>query len=251
MNNNLIRIGCAGWSVSFGQPEQFPSRGSHLQRYATRFNAVEINTSFYRFHQPATYARWAASVPDDFQFAVKAPREITHQLRLRDAHELWQQFIAGVNQLGSKLGVVLVQLPPSVQFDSSIVTSFFTMTRRTFAGLLALEVRHRSWLDEQVERVLKRFDIARVQADPPAAGEHAPGGWDGLAYFRLHGSPRVYYSAYDAAHLAALAHKVTEAQISAHSVWCIFDNTAEGASLQNALDLQRILRATRVSASSS
>src|SRR5256885_13730988 len=86
-----IHVGCAGWSVRADHASHFPAEGSHLQRYAGRFAAVEINTSFYRPHRPATYARWAASVPSDFRFSVKVPKEITHKRRLVDTLELLER----------------------------------------------------------------------------------------------------------------------------------------------------------------
>ncbi|HEY9423039.1 MAG TPA: DUF72 domain-containing protein, partial [Thermoanaerobaculia bacterium] len=82
-----ILVGCAGWSLPRAEQAEFPETGSHLERYASRFGAVEINSSFHRPHRPATYARWSASVPASFRFSVKVPKTITHGLRLRDAGE--------------------------------------------------------------------------------------------------------------------------------------------------------------------
>ena len=107
-----IHVGCAGWSIPRQYAEHFPEWGTHLERYAQRFPAVEINSSFYRPHRPATYARWAASVPASFQFAVKVPREISHMRRLRDVADPLERFLSEVEALGTALGPVLVQLPP-------------------------------------------------------------------------------------------------------------------------------------------
>src|SRR5262245_60578113 len=109
-----VYVGVAGWSIPKPHAAAFPKTGSHLERYARRFNAVEINSSFYRPHRPATYARWAASVPPDFQFAVKVPREITHRRRLVDVADLLDQFLDECSELGEKLGPLLVQLPPGL-----------------------------------------------------------------------------------------------------------------------------------------
>ena len=89
-----IRIGTAGWTVPKAVAEKFPGEGGHLARYAGRFDAVEINSSFYRPHRPATYARWAASVPHGFRFAMKIPREITHTRRLADAMDPLDRFLS-------------------------------------------------------------------------------------------------------------------------------------------------------------
>src|SRR6476620_9198879 len=89
-----VYVGCAGWSIPKEHAGRFPAGGSHLERYAGRFNAVEINSSFYRPHRPETYARWAASVPESFQFAVKIPKEMTHTRRLRDVADPLARFLS-------------------------------------------------------------------------------------------------------------------------------------------------------------
>jgi len=232
------RIGRAAWALPKPYIAEFPAEGTHLQRYAGRFNAVEINSSFYRPHRPATYARWAASVPEDFRFAVKVPKAITHQARLVDADALLDAFLVEATCLGPKLGCLLVQLPPSLAYDRAIARAFFGALRSRHQGDLAFEPRHPSWFADDVTEQLVRDRVARVAADPaPVAGAGEPAGWPGLVYFRLHGSPRVYYSAYDEPYLDALAERMRRAGESATAVWCIFDNTARDAATPNALGL--------------
>src|ERR1700760_3747408 len=96
-------IGTAGWSIPKAQRERFGAGDSILARYAARLNAVEINSSFYRPHRPATYARWAAAVPQNFRFSVKLPKAITHERRLEDCGDLLDRFVAEVTGLGPKL----------------------------------------------------------------------------------------------------------------------------------------------------
>ncbi len=230
-----IFIGCAGWSLPKEHAGKFPEGGTHLLRYSGCIGAVEINSSFYRPHQPSTYARWAASVPERFRFAVKVPKRITHGLRLVGTEEAFDRFMKEATQLGDKLGPLLVQLPPSLTFHADVAESFFTMMRDRFDGEVALEPRHASWFAGEVDELLGEFCVARVAADPALTAPAAlPGGWDGLVYYRLHGSPKVYYSAYGCQFLQALSNRLQEASHSA-SVWCIFDNTAEGAAADNAL----------------
>jgi uncharacterized protein YecE (DUF72 family) len=235
----MIHIGIAGWGIRREHSDLFGAGESHLAGYATRFNVVEINSSFSRPHRPATYAKWAASVPRDFRFAVKMPRSITHAKRLRDAGEELNRFADEAGALGEKLGPVLIQLPPSLAFDAKPVRVFFAACRAVFHGLLACEPRHASWFAEEADQLLVEFRIARVAADPalvPGAAE--PGGWRGFAYWRLHGSPRMYYSAYESAALKALAGQLAD------DAWCIFDNTAAGAATDNALETVRLLGET-------
>ena len=228
-------VGCAGWSLPRDAQPHFPAEGTHLTRYAARFPAVEINSSFYRPHRPATYARWAASVPPGFRFSVKLPRTITHERRLADAAPLLDAFLAEAGALGPALGCLLVQLPPSGAYAAATADAFFAALRARYAGAVAAEPRHASWFTAEAERLLTAWHVARVAADParvPAAAE--PGGWPGTVYYRLHGSPRTYYSAYDAAFLDALAPRLLAAPAGA---WCVFDNTALGAATVNALEL--------------
>lgn len=112
-----------------------------MGRYATRFRAVEINSTFYRSHRPSTYARWAASTPPDFRFAVKLPKSITHEARLLDAATLLRSFCVEVEALGSKLGPLLVQLPPSLAYDQAAAERFFDELRRCWSRPIACEPR--------------------------------------------------------------------------------------------------------------
>jgi uncharacterized protein YecE (DUF72 family) len=234
-----IRIGCAGWGILKQHKPLFPSAGSQLERYAQRFSTVEINSSFYRPHLPATYARWAAATPNNFSFAVKMPKLITHTRRLAGATEPLERFLGEVDELGAKLGPLLVQLPPSLPFDARVAGAFFSSLRERFDGAIVCEPRHRSWGDAEAEELLIEFHMARVAADPvvvPAAATLT--GWRGLAYYRLHGSPELYASAYSEAYLRNLAQQIAQ---SAVPTWCIFDNTAQGAATTDALLLRELL----------
>lgn len=231
-----IQVGCAGWSLPRATWPEFPDAGTHLQRYAARFNAVEINSSFYRPHQTATYARWAASVPDPFRFSVKLPKTITHQQRLAGCAGLLDDFLAQTAGLGEKLGCLLVQLPPSLGFDAATAEEFLRALRQRHAGPVALEPRHASWFTAQADALLGAWQVARVLADPVVheAGKK-PGGVKSLVYVRLHGSPRMYYSAYERDGLDALTLRLQRMAATGANVWCVFDNTAEGAAVTDAL----------------
>ncbi len=232
-------IGTAGWSVPAQHAALFPAEGSHLQRYAGRLQAVEINSSFYRPHRPATYARWAASVPAVFRFAVKMPREITHVRRLVDCEEALRRFVGEAGALEEKLGPLLVQLPPRLAFDAGCAEEFLKRLRRLHAGQVVCEPRHASWFTAEADTLLVHYQTARVAADPPPVAAAArPGGWMGLVYRRLHGAPDIYYSKYDTEQLAAVAAAMRDTEAEQ---WCIFDNTARGEAAGNARDLQNML----------
>jgi uncharacterized protein YecE (DUF72 family) len=237
VTSGSILIGTAGWSLPRVHQVHFAQSGSHLERYAQVFRAAEINSSFYRPHRRELYAKWAAAVPDGFRFSVKIPKAITHELRLRDCTELFEQFLeAPMHGLDVKLGGLLVQLPPSAEYDDIVTRSFLAMLRERFDRDVALEPRHATWFTDDVDRVLREFSVARVAADPARVPEAAePGGYEDTVYYRLHGSPRVYWSSYEDGYLDALAARLTEHARRAQRVWCIFDNTASGAAAGNAL----------------
>ena len=231
MSQFPLFIGCAGWSIPSQHAGYFPAEGSHLERYARFLPAVEINSSFYRPHKPATYARWAASVPGSFRFSVKVPKSITHERRLTDCTDLLDRFLGEVRELGDRLGPLLVQLPPSFLFQPQRIETFLGLLRDRFDGDIVWEPRHPSWfLDQGPDEMLAGFRVARVAADP---GGEPPGGWNGLIYHRLHGSPEIYHSDYAPDRLPAIERMVV-ADAAKAPVWCIFDNTALGAAIHNA-----------------
>jgi uncharacterized protein YecE (DUF72 family) len=234
------RIGTAGWTIPRIVADSFPAEGSALERYAARFACAEINSSFHRAHRESTWARWAESVPDGFAFSAKLPKEITHRRRLADCEEPVAQALAEMRPLGAKLQVLLVQLPPSFAFDASVVEPFFAGLRGQWEGGIACEPRHGSWFDAEPEALLARHRVARVAADPPpAARADAPGGWPGLVYVRLHGSPRKYRSTYDDGRLKDIATQLAAA--GDRPAWCIFDNTASAAATGDALKLAAMI----------
>lgn len=239
-----LLIGTAGWSIPRASALRFASAGTHLQRYAAELRCAEINSSCYRPHAPGTYARWRDSTPPGFRFAVKMPRTITHELKLRDAREPLVAFLAQTEGLAEKRGPILVQLPPSLAFDVPLATSFLKLVREVYDGQVVCEPRHATWFSPAADALLKRHRISRVAADPPRAPEAmTPGGWPEVAYFRLHGSPRPYWSKYDPPFIDALATAVRNLS-AAKEVWCIFDNTASGAALENAWELRELVAAS-------
>lgn len=234
-----IRIGTAGWTIPTRESAAFPGEGSSLERYAARFDCAEINSSFHRSHRPDTWRRWAESVPARFRFSAKLPKEITHKRRLVDCSEPLAAALEEMAALGDRLAILLVQMPPSLAFEPAIAVAFFTDLRARWDPHIACEPRHPSWFEGEADALLDGLGIARVAADPAKVpGAESPGGWQGLAYYRLHGSPVVYRSSYDDGRLEAYAARIAAARGPA---WCIFDNTASAAATGDALKLQRLI----------
>lgn len=233
-----LRIGTAGWTIPRDVAATFPEEGRGLERYAARFSCAEINSSFHRSHRESTWRGWAESVPDGFLFSVKLSKEITHKLKLRDCAEPTAAAVAEMRILGDRLGVVLVQLPPSLEFDEGLASAFFRELRGHWTGALACEPRHASWFEAEADSLLKEYEVARVGADPARVTDgDLPGGWRGMAYFRLHGSPVMYRSSYDDGRLETLAARIGTERERGVPVWCIFDNTASSAATGDAVKL--------------
>ena len=244
-------IGCAGWSISKEYASHFLGKGalSQLERYASRFNCVEINSSFYRPHQPKTYARWSASVPSDFRFSSKVPREITHDLHLIGCKSELEKYLSEVTELGENLGPLLVQLPPSLSFSERIVGEFFTLFRRLHDGPIICEPRHLSWFKTEVFELLQTMRIGVAAVDPPIrrrseiSEEHElPKRLADVScvYYRLHGYPDMYRSRYEDEYLQRMV-ATLQADSAGSEVWCIFDNTMYGFATLNAIELQAMI----------
>jgi uncharacterized protein YecE (DUF72 family) len=237
-----VFVGTAGWSISRRAAHAFRQDVASLERYASRFAAVEINSSFHRAHRQSTWARWADLVPASFRFAVKMPKAITHQQKLTGCEELLTRFLEEVRPLEGKLSILLVQLPPRLAFDASVATNFFSLLSSLTQARIVCEPRHPSWFEQAPDALLGGFRVARVAADPAlvAAGAR-PGGWLGLSYWRLHGSPHVYRSSYDDGRLDRYADLLGQEGASGREAWCVFDNTASSAATEDALRLQTLL----------
>lgn len=167
---------------------------------------------------------------------------MTHEQALRQCRAQVREFLGQVAGLGEKLRVLLVQTPGSLEFEPAVVRRFFAALVAAAPCHIVCEPRHVSWFSSSAEDTLRRYGIGRVAADPakvPWASE--PGGAGSLIYYRLHGSPKMYYSAYTAEYLKGLSEEVRFPDAECEEVWCVFDNTARHASWDNALELQRLV----------
>jgi uncharacterized protein YecE (DUF72 family) len=238
---NNLHIGVAGWSIPSTQPHLVPTDGTHLQRYARTLNAVELNRTFYALPRASTIRKWVECVPEDFRFSLKLSKTITHELKFHQAIPALTEFIAMAQEFREQLGPVLVQTPPSLEADDHVL-DFLERFRELFDHPIVMEPRHPSWIDGRVDERLKELQIARVAADPAKVPALArPGGDRSMAYFRLHGSPRIYRSAYTDEMLGEWADGIQDAMNTSGKVWVIFDNTARDAAFPNALRMRELL----------
>ncbi|WP_281950877.1 DUF72 domain-containing protein [Nitrosophilus kaiyonis] len=232
----MIYIGIAGWNIPKEYKNFFPNEGTHLERYSKIFNITEINRTFYSLPKKSTLEKWFNSTPENFKFSVKMPKKITHISKIQDIDSL-QDFLSYISILDNKLLSILVQLPPSLKYEENIAEKFFSNFRKSYNGYIALEARSSSWIE--AEELLKFYKISTVAADPSRFDfDKKPGGWKDFSYYRLHGSPKIYYSEYDKNFLLNIAKTVKKSK--AKDTVIIFDNTASGAAIKNALELKEL-----------
>jgi uncharacterized protein YecE (DUF72 family) len=244
-----LLIGTSGWNYGPWKDRLYAGvrRQDWLSHYATQFNTVEVNASFYRAVRPSTYAAWRDATPQSFRFAIKGHRVVTHTNRLADAAEpvLRQRDSAGV--LGERLAAVLWQLPRTVAKDGDRLRSFLA-TLKLWPGVRhVMEFRHPSWFDAETAELLAAHDTASAISD----ADRWPL-WDAvttdLVYIRLHGRPHCYLSPYAADAVAEWAARIRPWLAEHRAVHVYFDNTMEGAAVDNARQLQGLLAAAPVSA---
>jgi uncharacterized protein YecE (DUF72 family) len=237
MASGKIRIGISGWTYAPWRgvfyPKGLPQKGE-LSYAARHFRSIEINGTFYRLQRPEIFARWKEETPEDFVFAVKGGRHITHMRRLRDIEIPVANFLAsGLLRLGAKLGPILWQFPPRMTFEPDRLEAFFALLPRNTAEAVALARRHderldkRDWLKSDVEApfrhaveirhdsfrtpafidLLRKYKIALVCADTvewPLLMDVT----SDFIYCRLHGSEQLYVSGYDERALDQWAERV-------------------------------------------
>lgn len=181
-----VRVGTSGFSFKGWKGVFYPSdlaQKRWLSFYASRLPAVEINSTFYRMPRRESLLQWAAEVPEDFAFVIKASRRITHIRRLSGAHEDVAYLVDAVSQLGGRLGALLFQLPPDMRCDLPLLRDFVARLPATLRA--CFEFRHPSWLDDAVCSCLQERDLALCVADkgdPQAVARIATASW---GYLRL------------------------------------------------------------------
>ncbi len=241
-----VRIGTSGWHYSHWRQRFYPEKlkpSEWLPYFAHHFDTVEVNATFYREPRASTIAQWIEHTPDDFLFAVKMHRAITHYQRLENVEESLERFDAIARSFGEKLGVVLIQLPPSFALEVERVAAFFKqLRRRARKRRYALEARHKSWLSDAATEVLQRYDIAWCIADsggryPTAEFVTAP-----FVYLRFHGPGPLYASSYSDDVLREWAGKIRRWKRQKRDVFAYFNNDFEGYAIQNAQRLKEFVK---------
>jgi len=238
-----ILIGTSGfvydhWRYLF-YPEEL-SRAKWLGFYATHFNTVELNNTFYRLPSETAFANWHDLSPDNFIFAVKVSRFITHIKRLKDAGEPLQTFLSRARILGEKLGPLLYQLPPNMHRNDERLESFLSLLPKGMRHVF--EFRHQSWLEEGVLAILHKYNVGFCVFDMPDVSCPLVATAD-FAYIRFHGSTGLYWSCYSDEELVSWAKKLADLAANLKTIYIYFNNDAEAFAVRNAITLRGYLQA--------
>ncbi|RLC29261.1 MAG: DUF72 domain-containing protein [Deltaproteobacteria bacterium] len=237
--SQVIRIGTSGWTYPHWREIFYPVRcpkKEWLSYYSTVFDTVELNATFYRLPDFRTFRNWHARTPDHFIWAVKASKYITHTRRLREPEEPLERFYGAASGLGEKLGPVLFQLPPGLPFEADVLGKFCRALKAGFRHVL--EVRHPSWISEQVFDILRTYGVGLCIADTAGRYPLCEVLTTDFVYIRLHGAHELYRSDYSEDELNMWARKI---RAWGKDTYVYFDNDAEGHAVRNAKGLKKIL----------
>jgi uncharacterized protein YecE (DUF72 family) len=234
------RVGTSGWQYAYWKAAFYPGdvpQSRWLEYYATRFSTVEVNNTFYRLPSADTFASWAARTPDDFVFALKASRYLTHMKRLRDPEEPVSRILERVQPLGSKLGPILLQLPPNLKIDLAAMDAVLGCFPSHVK--VAVEARNPTWFVDEYAEVLSRHNAASCIAVSP--DRETPvwrtADW---GYARFHEGQKKPYTTYAKKTLTAWAERL-RGLFDGASVYVFFDNDTNACAPRNAKTLASLV----------
>jgi uncharacterized protein YecE (DUF72 family) len=236
-------VGTSGWQYSHWTgvfyPEELKPK-DWLRFYAEHLNTLELNVTFYRQVRGSTFRKWYDTVPADFFFSVKMSRFITHIKRLRIEEESVRRFLDDADALKEKLGVILIQLPPSLKFDRPLMDDFFghldPLCRYT------VEARNSTFVSDEFFSLLREHNIAWCVAESAGRYPYHEELTASFAYVRLHGRTELYASSYADDELRELAAKILS---WSRETYVYFDNDFSGYAVKNAMTLRGMLSRER------
>lgn len=237
-------IGCSGflyreWKEHF-YPDKLPQR-LWFEHYASVFDTLELNVTFYRFPQLKSLQKWYDTSPAHFSFSLKVPRLITHYKQMKDCEGLLDDFYSTVEEgLKEKLGCVLFQFPPKFIYTEERLQLIIKNMRPGIRNVV--ELRDKSWWGKKIFNILKEHNIIFSGISHPTLPDHQEPLFNNeVAYYRFHGIPKLFYSAYSDADLKAVADEILKKK-ELKEVFVYFNNTATPAAIKNALWLREYVR---------
>lgn len=232
-------VGTSGWQYGHWKGIFYPpdlKYSEWLQFYSKNFMTVEINVTFYRDVRVSTFQQWYSKVNEDFIFSLKMSRGITHFKKLKIDKATIDRFIERVSLIKEKLGVILIQLPPSLKFDESLINEFFQLLDKKYS--YAIEVRNKTFIDDNFFIILQKENIAFCIADSAGRYPYYEAITADFIYIRFHGSQRLYASEYTEEELLEWAKKIKNWN---RLSYIYFDNDYMGYAVKNALRLKKLL----------
>jgi len=239
------RVGCSGWNYTSWRGRFYPRdlpASRWLEFYATHFDTVEVNNSFYRLPPRSTFEDWRVRVPSAFVYAVKASRFLTHMKRLLNPEEPIERLFASVSGLGRRLGAVLYQLPPHLTLDLPRLDHFLrALPRRSSAlRLHVVEFRHPSWYTDETFELLTRRQVTMCVHDKLGSAIAQP--FVGpFVYVRFHGTSGHYHGSYSPRQLERWAHMLAEQTHAGRRVFAYFNNDPDAVATKNAVTLREMI----------
>jgi len=234
-------VGCSGWHYdhwrSLYYPEDLP-KSKWLQFYAKQFTTVELNNSFYRLPSEKAFTTWRESSPDNFVFAVKVSRFITHIKRLKNLGSAVENFLSRACFLENKLGPLLYQLPPNMKRNDEVLENFLSSLPQKYQHVF--EFRHESWIDDAVFDILRRYNAGLCVFDMPGFTCPLIATSD-FAYIRFHGGQSLYLSCYSDEELSQWAQRIARSGQNLKAIYIYFNNDAEAFAVKNAIALTNCL----------
>jgi uncharacterized protein YecE (DUF72 family) len=237
------RVGTSGWHYASWRGPFYPDTTKpkdFLSFYQTRFSTTELNNPFYRLPTAAAVECWRDTTPEDFLFAWKASRFITHMIKLKNAENALQIMFDRAEILGPKLGPILFQLPPSLKVDRERLANFLTLL--PLAHRYTFEFRHPSWYEAPILDLLREHDCSLCLSDHAAA----PSPWEATAsfvYIRGHGPSGRYWGSYSDDTLQKWAGDIARWREEGRAVFCYFDNDIKSAAPEDARKLLDLMDA--------
>ena len=241
MKKGTCFIGTSGWYYQHWYGRFYPqglSKERLLPYFAQSFNTVELNNTFYHLPKETTVKGWYKKAPEDFVFAVKASRFITHIKRLANLGDSLKVFLKRAYLLKDKLGPILYQLPPSMKKNPKRLTSFLKKLPKKTKNVI--EFRHRSWLDEEIFGILNKFNVAHCIVSMPDFPTVLRPTSD-FVYIRMHGGKVLYGSNYSAKELKQYAGWIKKFLKDGLDIYVYFNNDAQGYAVKNALALKKMV----------
>jgi uncharacterized protein YecE (DUF72 family) len=236
-----IRIGCSGWNYRHWRGPFYPEKlavKNWYTHYASVFDTVELNTSFYRLPTADTFLKWRDQAAPGFRYAVKAPRFITHMKKLKDCSEPVEEFLGRARNLGETIGPILYQLPPRWRINKERLEEFIALLPRDLTHVF--EFREKSWLSEEVLTLLDARGVSFCVHDMP--GSATPRWACGpIAYVRFHGGEGKYWGRYSDEGLLGWADWAVEQARAGRDVWCYFNNDMYAHAIDDALTLRAMV----------